>query len=222
MRRIVFALLLPMWWVGSASAQEAGIESHPAPAPADVEVFVTAGTSYRGAIIKLQQTSLSRQRQSQLGAAFHLALGEHWAGVIDVATSAFESFWKWDGGSTQNPDDNFVRVRRVTIAPSVVRTWRIGRMSAYFGGGIAVETQAEFHRYRDLVGRVNTRPVLADSVTERRGHSLFLVPIHIRGGVVAHAGPRLALRCDYKWGVRYFDEPTAHSLDVAVGYRFTL
>jgi opacity protein-like surface antigen len=183
-----------------------------------IEVFVLTGVYMQGnQVFAPQSFALGRQWKPQFGGGVLAPLGRKWAAVFDATTNTAEGRWAWDG---TGPAENFARVRRIVLTPSVLRMWRRERFSIFAGGGLGIEHDLERSRYRPIVARdENGRPVLAPDFQERdsthTGRGLLL-----RAGTIGNVTPRFVVRAGYLYLRRYADERPSHGLEFGIGYRF--
>jgi len=184
-----------------------------------VEVFVLAGGYLGGVVIRPQRSWIRPQWGPQFAGGLLLPVRRRWGFRVDFTTSVIEANWKWDTDRGAGPNDNYARVRRVAAVPTVVRIWRTNRFSVHAGGGFSFEQQRERTRYRPIVGRVDSKPVLGESFTEARA-ATPVGALVLRAGFTVNISRRLALWSGYSYLRHHADLPGATGLDVGLGYRF--
>ena len=191
----------------------------PAPLPAQqrepaVEVFALTGGYFHG------NQSIASEWRPQFGAGIMAPIGRRLATVIDVTTSAVETFWKPDGLPGAGPNDNFTQERRVVLTPSLVRLWRRERFSLYAGGGVGFEHERERTRLRPIIARDEKgQPILADEFQDTSS-SLTHVTLLLRGGTIVSLTRHAVLRVEFSLLPRYIDEKASKGVTVGFGYRF--
>jgi opacity protein-like surface antigen len=186
-----------------------------------IEVFGLAGGYAHGNLLLAPQSnSLSPQWRPQLGGGVLAPLARNWGALFDATTSVVEANWKWDGLPGAGPEDNFARVRRVILVPSVVRLWRRDRFSIYAGAGVGFEHDRERTLFRPIVARDEKgQPVLGPQSTENRVNKTLASPA-LRVGVIVSLSRRLVLRSGYSYVRHYTDERGSRGLEAGIGYRF--
>jgi len=75
-------------------------------------------------LLSPQSFSLPPQWRPQVGAGVLAPLGRRWGLLFDLTASSVADYWKWDGAPGAGPADNFARLRRISLFPSLVRLWR--------------------------------------------------------------------------------------------------
>jgi opacity protein-like surface antigen len=186
-----------------------------------VEVFAIGGGYVHGnLLLSPQQSSIAPQWKPQVGGGVLAPLGRRWGALFDVTTSAVEAHWKWDGLPGAGAGDNFSRVRRVSLIPSLVRLWRRERFSIYAGAGGGIEHDRERNLFRRIVARDERgQPVLAgefETTHVNKTHGALA----LRAGAIVGLGRRIVLRAGYSYLRFYADEPGSTGLEVGAGYRF--
>jgi opacity protein-like surface antigen len=211
---VLLRLAVTAVWISAFSAGAAG------PRPA-IEVFLLAGGYAHGnLLLSPQALSTGSQWRPQAGGGALLPLGSKWGVLFDATTSAIETHWKWDGAPGAGPGDNFTRVRRVVLVPSVVRLWRRSRFTVYAGGGPGFEHDREATRFRAIVGRgQNGEALLAPEFTDHRFHKTG-TSLALQAGVIVRLTGRWAVRSGYSYLRRYADERPSQGVAGAIGYRF--
>ena len=212
--RIVLSLALSVLGLTPAVGQEQD---------ATLQVFFMGGPySYGNLVISPQTTSIPEQWRPHIGVgALWVPRGRNWGALVDLTTSTRSFHWKWDGDTHgAGPNDNFSRVRRISLVPSVVRLWRRETFSIYAGAGLGIEQDRERNRLRNIVSRDETgQPILADEFTEsniKGSHGVLA----FRGGILVSLNARIGVRFGYSYLRRYFDHDPAQGIEVGIGYRF--
>ena len=186
-----------------------------------IEVFVIGGPyAYGNLVVSTQSTTISPQWTSHVGGGVLVPWGKNWGALIDLTTSAVEVSWKWDGRIGVGPDEIFNQVRRLSLVPSVVRLWRMGKVSIYAGGGLGVEHDRERNRFRPIVTRSETgQPLLADEFTETRVRKTRGA-LAFRGGVIVSLSPRFVARLGCSYLTSSADVGGSQGFETGIGYRF--
>ena len=190
---------------------------------ANLQIFFMGGPySYGNLIISPQSSPIPKQWRPHIGVGtLWVPRGWNWGALVDLTTSTREFHWKWDLGThAAGPNDNFSRVRRFSLVPSVVRLWRRETFSLYAGVGLGIEQDREQNRFRDIVSRDEAgQPIVADEFTETniKGSQGVLV---FRGGILIALTPRIGARFGYSYLRRYADHDPAQGIEVGIGYRF--
>ena len=212
--RIVLSLALSVLGLTPAVGQEQD---------ATLQVFFMGGPySYGNLVISPQTTSIPEQWRPHIGlGALWVPPRRSWGALVDLTTSTRSFHWKWDGDTHgAGPNDNFSRVRRISLVPSVVRLWRRETVSIYAGAGLGIEQDRERNRLRNIVSRDETgQPILADEFTESNIKGLHGVLV-FRGGILVALTARIGARFGYSYLRRYFDHDPAQGIEVGIGYRF--
>ena len=137
--------------------------------------------------------------------------------LFDFTTTATSGNWAWDGAG---PEENSARVRRLVLAPSIVRLFRRERFSFFVGAGLGVEHDRRTARFRPIRGRDDTgRPILDPGFQEQQ-YSVTRSGILLRAGGIVSLSERVVFRTGYSYLRRYIDERPSHGIDVGLGYRF--
>jgi hypothetical protein len=196
------------WWAG---------QREPA-----FEVYALAGGYVHGNMLLAPQSfSLPPQWRPEVGAGLLAPLGRRWGVLFDVTSSSVADYWKWDGEPGVGPGDNFARLHRITLFPSLVRLWRRERFSIYAGFGPGWEHNRESHRLRRIIARDERgRPVLADRFEDRRASDTKLAPWGLRLGSIVGLSRRVTLRLGWSYLRRYADERGSTGIEAGIGWRF--
>ncbi len=182
-----------------------------------VEVFALGGAYLHGNVPMTPPPS--GQWRPQAGGGVLAPLGRNWAALFDVTASALEAHWLWNGGLPGGPGDNFTRVRRITMFPSIVRLWRRDWFAVYAGAGPGFEHNRERSRFRPIVARDEQgRPVLAEKFESTP--TTRVAPLGLRAGIIVSPGARLVVRACYSYLRRYSDASPSRGVEAGVGYRF--
>ncbi len=182
----------------------------------EFELYALAGGYLQG-----NEFPLADQWRPLVGVGVLAPLGRRWGVVFDVSTSSGADYWKWDGEPGAGPGDNFIRARRLTLFPSIVRLWRRERFSIYAGFGPGWEHDRTSHRLRPIIARNERgRPVLADRFENRRAADTKLALFGLRLGCLLSVNRRITARVGYSYLRRYADERGSTGLEVGLGWRF--
>jgi hypothetical protein len=187
-----------------------------------IELYGLAGGYVHGnMLLSPQHFSLPAQWRPQVGRGVLAPLGRRWGLLFDVTASSVADYWKWDGEPGAGPGDNFARLRRISLFPSLVRLWRRERFSIYAGFGPGWEHNRESHRLRPIVARDERgRPVLADQFENRRASDTKLALYGLRLGCLFSLNRRVAARVGYSYLRRYADERGSTGIEAGLGWRF--
>ncbi|MDP2325942.1 MAG: hypothetical protein Q8N51_18205 [Gammaproteobacteria bacterium] len=185
-----------------------------------IEVYGLVGGYVHGNML-LSVASLPPQWRPQFGGGVLAPLGRNWGLLFDATTSVVEDYWKWEGHSGAGPGDNWSRVLRVSLVPSVVRLWRRDRFSIYAGAGPGFEHDRETNRFRRIVARDERgQPIVAQEFTETRVSKTGTAVLGFRAGAIVNLSRRVVLRSGYSYLRRYTDERASEGLEAGIGFRF--
>lgn len=164
------------------------------------EIYARTGAYYHGNI------SAVNEWRPQFGAGFLAPLGRKWGALADVSTSAVEV-------RNPAPQIDFIKERRISLIPSIVRLWRRDRFSLYAGAGLGFEHERQ--RNSTLV-----LPGIPPGVFQEREFTRTDAMLVLRAGTLVSLTQSVVLRGGISVLPRYADERPSASLEAGVGYRF--
>ena len=197
-----------------------------------VEIYGLAGTYFFGNRSRVLKGGVWKP---QLGVGGLIPLGSKWGLMIDGVTSHLEvnegphnryTYHPFTEFYRQNPgirNNDLTTQRLISVLPSVVRLWRMNRVSIYAGLGLGFEQQRQLIRYQPAHEQENPDGsrilVRSEEFTESRD-VVSIMPMNLRGGVLISLAPRVVLRAGYSAVFAYVDTRASQSLEVGIGYRF--
>ena len=220
-----------------------------------IEIYGFAGGYHFG---NTSNVLKARRWAPAWGGGVFVPVSSNWGLLIDGVASRLKVDEGLFGPGTGHPQVLFYEARRdlmddsvttqqlITFHPSFVRRWRRGRLSFYFGGGLALEHQRQTIRYRrvNYFDETEREAVIASglpyvdaadlpfsdsdetgihALSERRTDSrdsVFATGLTARGGILVDAARRVVVRVGYSYIRTYIDSPASQSIEVGIGYRF--